>query len=127
MSKSKKNVRETLQKIPSVDDILNKYPIDVPKSFLKNHINNVLNQIRSDIRNNRKNKNINNYIDKRIKKMIDKITSNSLRQIINGTGIILHTGLGRAPISKEIILKGFYLTVQFLVLMLLTIQILLRN
>ena len=31
---------------------------------------------------------------------------NSLRQVINGTGIILHTGLGRAPISKEILYKS---------------------
>ena len=35
-----------------------------------------------------------------------KINLKSLKPVINGTGIILHTGLGRAPISKDILIEG---------------------
>ena len=28
-----------------------------------------------------------------------------MKPVINGTGIVLHTGLGRAPISKEILIE----------------------
>ena len=31
---------------------------------------------------------------------------NSLKPVVNGTGIILRTGLGRPPISKEVLVKG---------------------
>ena len=34
------------------------------------------------------------------------MADNSLQPVINGTGIILHTGLGRAPISKDILIDG---------------------
>ena len=45
MNKINKNVRETLKKIPSIDDILLKYPNKLPQAFLKLHINNILNRI----------------------------------------------------------------------------------
>ncbi|MFQ6605284.1 MAG: L-seryl-tRNA(Sec) selenium transferase [Fidelibacterota bacterium] len=41
-----------------------------------------------------------------VKMVVDKVRSEvkpSLRQVINGTGIVLHTGFGRAPLSAEIL------------------------
>ena len=42
----------------------------------------------------------------KINKEYNMFSKNSLQSVINGTGIILHTGLGRAPISKEILIDG---------------------
>ena len=109
MNNIDKNVRETLKKIPSIDDILKSYHVpEVPRSFLKFHVNSILNQIRKEVIENNINSltSINDYIDIKINSIIKKISSNSLRPVINGTGIILHTGLGRAPISKEILIDG---------------------
>ncbi len=40
-----------------------------------------------------------------IKLRINKLTTKSLRNVINATGIVVHTNLGRAPFSDEIIRK----------------------
>jgi len=43
---------------------------------------------------------INNLIGK-IALMVDRLTNYNMKKVINATGTILHTNLGRAPISKE--------------------------
>ena len=103
MKKQNKNVRETLKNIPSIDEILSTYQLNVPSSIFKTYINNILDKIRNDIINGKEIKNIKVYINNKVKKIANELSSNSLKQVINGTGIILHTGLGRAPISKEIL------------------------
>ena len=65
-----------------------------------------LSQIRKDCLNN-----IIVDIDKSIviKKVLQNLYSDSfckLKSVINGTGIILHTGLGRAPIDKGVLLSA---------------------
>ena len=41
------------------------------------------------------------------RKQLTKITSFGIDKVINGTGIVLHTGFGRAPISREIFIESF--------------------
>ena len=101
------NTREVLKNIPSVDEIINRFQSsDTPLKFLKYSINIVLSNIRKDLLNDLKVNDIKKYTFNEINKMINKINNNSLRPVINGTGIILHTGLGRAPISKEVLIDG---------------------
>jgi len=107
MSKNNVNVRETLKNIPSVDEILAELPLySVPLDFYKYHINNILSQIRKKILNGDIKSNIKKYCLQKIKDNNKSISVNSLKQVINATGIILHTGLGRAPIDKEVLIKG---------------------
>ncbi len=106
MSTPKQNIREILKNIPSVDDILKKYPNSLPKPFFKYHINILLNKIRKEVLNGFKIKNLNKYTNDKVVELINEISPNSLKQVINGTGIILHTGLGRAPISKKFLIDG---------------------
>jgi len=107
MSTNNLNVRETLKKIPSVDVILKQIPLNsIPLEFYKYHIKLILSSIRNQIINGEIKSNIRNYCFKKIRENNNKINNNSLNQVINGTGIILHTGLGRAPIDKKVLIDG---------------------
>ena len=105
--KNKNNVREAFQKIPSVDEILFKIKDkeSIPGHLLKTKVRELLKKLRQDIHNQKIPKNIPKYISTKVEKIITTNKSSSLKSVINGTGIILNTGLGRAPISKDIILS----------------------
>ena len=47
--------------------------------------------------------NIQKYTFSLIENAIAETSASNMKNIINGTGIILHTGLGRAPISKKLV------------------------
>ena len=103
----KNNAREAFQKIPSVDDILNnvKDKEGIPDHLLKTKVREFLDKLRKEIKNQKIPNDIPKYISTMVEKIIATNKSSSLKSIINGTGIILNTGLGRAPISKDIILS----------------------
>ena len=105
-NKLKNDAREALKQIPSVDEIFNHFHLPIPQDFHKYHINKILNKVRIEIQEGKINNNIREYVIKKVDTMSNKIMNNSLRSVINGTGIILHTGLGRAPISKDILLDA---------------------
>ena len=107
MNTKQNKVREALKNIPSVDEIINKFQItDTPLKFLKYSINIELSNIRTKILAGENINDIKKYTFNKINKIFNKIKNNSLQPVINGTGIILHTGLGRAPISKDILVDG---------------------
>tara|TARA_B100000700_G_scaffold327719_1_gene443165 strand:- start:797 stop:2194 length:1398 start_codon:yes stop_codon:yes gene_type:complete len=109
MNNQIKKVREALKLIPSIDEILNKNEIsnkDTPLDFLKFNISNRLNEIRKAFQQEKHLDNPIDYIKNQINDILFKVCQKSLKPVINGTGIILHTGLGRAPISKEILIDG---------------------
>ena len=83
MNKINKSAREAYKKIPSVDDLLKKYQLEVPTSFFKYYLNITLDEIRHDIINNVLNKDIKKNITLRIKDLIKKINQNSLKKVIN--------------------------------------------
>ena len=102
---SKKSTNKKLQEIPSVDEIISYYKeqmTNAPYNLYIQVIRKTLNEIRQDILNNVITGDIKKYIFNMIEKKISTVTRSNLQDVINGTGIILHTGLGRAPISKKI-------------------------
>ena len=107
MNNKQNKVREALKNIPSVDEIINKFQsYNTPLKFLKYSINNLLSSIRNEVLDGKDLTDIRDYTFDKVEKLVQKINKNSLQPVINGTGIILHTGLGRAPISKEILVDG---------------------
>ena len=106
MSKTKNNAREVFKQIPSVDQIIKNYQLRIPKDYFKYCVNLVLDQVRFDIQNGKDIDDIKLYVDNKINQKIKHISNNSLKEVINATGIILHTGLGRAPISEEILIQS---------------------
>jgi len=99
-------VRAALQEIPSVDDILTHFQNEItsaPYSLYLKTIRFVLDDVRREIKNSHPIKDISDYTIRRVETALGKVSSQSLEQVINGTGIILHTGLGRAPLSTKLV------------------------
>lgn len=96
-----------LKKIPAVDKLLS-HPfvlklIELYGTELVTHsIRVVIDNSREEILNGKNAKDIDTLV-KEVNKLINKIAGNTLKPVINATGIILHTNLGRAPLSKEIL------------------------
>ena len=107
MKNYKNKASLVLQNIPSIDEIIVKFShLLIPPKYLKYKLNLELDSIRQEIFEGKEFDDVNKYINDRILTLVNNISNNSLRSVINGTGIILHTGLGRAPISKDILIDG---------------------
>ena len=107
--------REVLKNIPSVDliilDCYKNYNISFHYSLLKKIVKDEIKVIKSEIVNGSIIKEIKDNLYKRIFNQINYYSKNSLQNVINGTGIVLHTGLGRSPIDKKILndtIKNIY-------------------
>ena len=102
--------RELFKEIPSIDElcqILDIISIPYPQKNIKYIIRKTLAAIRRDVESGKINKDIRSIVIERAKRDVQNGTAFNLQSIINGTGIVLHTGLGRAPLSKKIILEAF--------------------
>ena len=98
------HINSLLRQIPKVDELLS---VDIfsnlsPMILLTRAIRRVLTDLRCDIQEGR----IEilpcaNELAHRVKQLFDEYASPNLTRVINGTGIILHTNLGRAPLAAE--------------------------
>ena len=98
--------RAALKEIPSVDEVIecnSDLLINAPYLYYLNIIRNTLNKIRNDILEGKSFSNVREYSLKQVKEVIMEISKSNMKNVINGTGIILHTGLGRAPLSMELL------------------------
>ena len=93
--------------IPSVNKVIIEMKKDskVHESYLKKIIQDEIELYRRKIKKGELNKSSKAILDEIMHKVSIKVSLN-LVNVINGTGIILHTGLGRAPISKDILIEG---------------------
>lgn len=102
-------IQNNLRKIPSIDSILSSeevseliklYPRDLVKSLVKEILDALRNQIKEGL--------VDNFSQAElVTKLKKKLHSLRLRRVINGTGVILHTNLGRAFLSSKAAQKVF--------------------
>jgi len=97
--------------IPKVDELLIDTDIkmvlqDVPRKTVLDSIREELDMFRDDIKENKLNE---DEVKKRRDKIINSIlcrikkkNTYALKRVINGTGIVIHTNIGRSLISKEV-------------------------
>jgi len=100
-------MNEEIQKIPGVDKLLNNLEVSKLVESYGNElvtfsIRKVLDKIRTDILAGEKAVDLDEII-LQIKTMLSSIADNSLIEVINGTGIVLHTNLGRALLGNHIL------------------------
>ena len=110
MNKNKnKNTKLALREIPSVDEIIEYFPYhfnNFPYSYNIKIIRKTIDSIREEVKSGDILSGIKKYTFSKIELALNQIQTPNLLSVINGTGIILHTGLGRAPLSKELIVKA---------------------
>ena len=96
--------KTNLKDLPSVNKVLIELndSVSVHNDFLKTLINRAINQYRNKIKNNELSMSPSELLSN-ITEMVIKDSSRSLVNIINGTGIVLHTGFGRAPFDSKLL------------------------
>jgi L-seryl-tRNA(Ser) seleniumtransferase len=97
-----------LRKIPSVNEILNMTEVQqwfslLPRPLAVKAIREVLEELRTGIRSGK-------YRDVRLEDILSNVEKNirflsegSFRPVINATGVVIHTNLGRAPLPVSVV------------------------
>ena len=109
-NKKSSSCKALFQKLPSIDELyvsLDVESLSYPRNIIKKRLRQTLAAIRKDIELGKIKKNIKQTAINKAKDDIAQLVSFNLKNVINGTGIVLHTGLGRSPLSKKIVLESF--------------------
>jgi L-seryl-tRNA(Ser) seleniumtransferase len=104
-------VTTDLQRIPSLDVLLSRSGLSalasrVPRQLIVEIGREVLAAVRHEVSNGRSMRAVPQGADEleaKIISEIERLFSPSLRPVINATGVILHTNLGRAPLAASIV------------------------
>jgi L-seryl-tRNA(Ser) seleniumtransferase len=92
-------VEERYQALPSVDQVLSRLePLRArfPHRMIVGEIRRVLEEARAAIRSGAA---APSDVESRVTRALERLEAPSLRRVINATGVILHTNLGRAPVA----------------------------
>jgi L-seryl-tRNA(Ser) seleniumtransferase len=103
--------KEMLKKLPKIDEIIlllekqNIYSL-APRDIVKETCRKVVQDLRDKIVNAKKKISTESFPDaatvaQEVEKSIKGLYRYSLRRVVNATGVILHTNLGRAPLCSE--------------------------
>ena len=116
--------KKLLRSLPKVDELLGELSVslnpDVPHSIIKIAIQRTLHTERLQIlegRRESKEKTKREWLDI-IKNVITKMHSPNLRRVLNCTGVVIHTNLGRSVLSKDVtrqlgLAGGHYTNLEF--------------
>lgn len=96
--------QDELRKIPAVDDLLESadFPEGFPRPLRKSVVSGVLDELREDVKSGGDCPGTGEILD-RIREETHSLWNNRIRSVINATGVVLHTNLGRAPYAKEVV------------------------
>jgi L-seryl-tRNA(Ser) seleniumtransferase len=110
----KENKSSLFREIPAVDHLLQSPHIkeilsNTPRKLVLRAIHEVLNEMRVQIAGAREaddlpDFSLNTVVD-RIMECVSILSKQSLRHVINATGVIVHTNLGRSPLSRKVIAR----------------------
>ena len=98
---------DLLRELPPVHEILERLSPALarfPRALLRDEIRRALEEIRDEIRAGQPN---GLSIEARVEEALAALEQPSLRRVINATGVVLHTNLGRAPLGPLSILPGY--------------------
>jgi L-seryl-tRNA(Ser) seleniumtransferase len=94
----------TLRDLPSVDELANRLSdVDAPRVLVVAEIRGVLEQAREAIQDGRDS----GDPAQDVRTALAKLAAPSLQRVINATGVVLHTNLGRAPLAELPPARGY--------------------
>jgi len=85
--------------LPSVDEVasrLSRLETRFPRALIIDEVRHVLDEARSAIRSGRSADSVEGIVERNL----ERLETPSLRHVINATGVVLHTNLGRAPLPR---------------------------
>jgi L-seryl-tRNA(Ser) seleniumtransferase len=97
---------DKLRELPSVDEALGRLAAlqaEYPRHLIVAEIRRALDDARRALRSGAQPL----PLDTQVRKGLDKLTKPSLRPVINATGVVLHTNLGRAPLGPQDLIPGY--------------------
>jgi L-seryl-tRNA(Ser) seleniumtransferase len=97
-------LNERLRELPSVEEIASKLEGRYPRRLVVSETRRVLAQLRSSIRGGRA---VDDSPEHLVAAELDRLSRPSLRHVINATGVVLHTNLGRAPLTGFTPIAGY--------------------
>ena len=107
-AKMQKDPAARLRELPSVDELLGQPRLlGLAEKAGQSIVTRAARSILADVRAQLKNDPVNTHpiglpeIVEQVTERVEAILSPSLRRVINATGVILHTNLGRAPLSDD--------------------------
>ncbi len=100
------STQKQLKSLPSVDELLKNDRVrawleEAPRKFVIKALRNAVSEKREDILQGKATDLPVKEILSLARAILDTLTSYSLRPVINATGVVLHTNIGRAPLSKK--------------------------
>ncbi len=96
------DTNQILRELPSVDELVNRLKpqsADYPRSMLLTEVRGVLAEARQNLRAS--------GLEQQVLDRLAAIARPSLRRVINATGVVLHTNLGRAPLPRFEPISGY--------------------
>jgi L-seryl-tRNA(Ser) seleniumtransferase len=103
---SPSGVRAALKLLPSVDDLLSAYPpvdFNLSRNRVRAAIRDLLADTRSHIQTGELTARISETVHSRLQRIMAGLAEPTLTAVINATGVVLHTGLGRAPLGGAMV------------------------
>jgi len=98
--------RETLRELPSVDETVGRLrDVHAPRALVVEETRRVLAEMRADLRAGREADPAG--VEQQVRQNLAGLARPSLRRVINATGVVLHTNLGRAPSVRFTPLEGY--------------------
>ena len=94
-----------LRELPAVHEVAERISAPgIPRQLVVAEIRRALDEARREIRAGSAN---GVAIETRVERALRALTAPSLRPVINATGVVLHTSLGRAPLGPQAIHAGY--------------------
>lgn len=99
-------MKEKLRKLPKVDAVLLKPEVEewieiYGRDLVSSEVRGAIDSLRKDILGGREISDLELETKLRVKKSLEKSRQMNFRRIINATGIVLHTNMGRAVLSEK--------------------------
>ena len=98
-------LNERLRTLPSVDEVVSSFDGRYPRQLVVNEARRVLNEVRHAARSGAT---IDaGAVQTQVAAALERLSRPSLRRVINATGVVLHTNLGRAPLPSFDPIRGY--------------------